>query len=309
MVCTMVGRRSPGRGGAFTLIELLVVIAIIAVLAAILFPVFAQAREKARAITCISNEKQMGLGFMMYVQDYDETYPMQEYDLTACDDSTGVLWTSFIYPYIKNGDRSRMGGDVSGLANTEITWGMSGIYMCPSFPLPSQGTPYGVNISIMPAGYISNDCGQQLTPPATLAQIPNPSDSVLVAELGVNDGVGTYAIFDPEEDYWASWMGHGPDYLDYTHYDLGGINGGSAAAVAGGGTGGDCDANAAMIASNAYDYPGCGMFPRYRHLNTSNFVFCEGHAKAFVRSRLSWYKNIYVQGRYEETEPWMGPPY
>src|SRR5690349_4121179 len=57
----------------FTLIELLVVIAIIAILAAILFPVFAQAREKARQTTCLSNTKQMGLGLMMYAQDYDET--------------------------------------------------------------------------------------------------------------------------------------------------------------------------------------------------------------------------------------------
>jgi prepilin-type N-terminal cleavage/methylation domain-containing protein/prepilin-type processing-associated H-X9-DG protein len=60
---------------AFTLIELLVVIAIIAILAAILFPVFAQAREKARAITCVSNLKQQGLAALMYAQDYDETLP------------------------------------------------------------------------------------------------------------------------------------------------------------------------------------------------------------------------------------------
>src|SRR5580704_9580530 len=64
-------RRVAGNG--FTLIELLVVIAIIAILAAILFPVFAQAREKARAISCLSNTKQMGLAAIMYTQDYDET--------------------------------------------------------------------------------------------------------------------------------------------------------------------------------------------------------------------------------------------
>src|SRR5881275_376122 len=62
---------------AFTLIELLVVIAIIAILAAILFPVFAQAREKARQVSCLSNIKQINLGWQMYMQDYDETWPFR----------------------------------------------------------------------------------------------------------------------------------------------------------------------------------------------------------------------------------------
>src|SRR5436305_14577281 len=76
MVTSRVSRR-PRRHwrGGFTLIELLVVIAIIAILAAILFPVFAQAREKARAATCVSNLKQVGNAMMMYVQDYDERLP------------------------------------------------------------------------------------------------------------------------------------------------------------------------------------------------------------------------------------------
>jgi len=69
----------------FTLIELLVVIAIIAILAAILFPVFAQARDKARQASCLSNCKQMGTAWMMYTQDYDETFPSSQ-PLNVWDD-------------------------------------------------------------------------------------------------------------------------------------------------------------------------------------------------------------------------------
>ena len=82
---------------AFTLIELLVVIAIIAILAAILFPVFAQVREKARQTACISNMKQIGLGVTQYVQDNDETYPM----VSFCNDSQTPLMAG-VDPYVKN---------------------------------------------------------------------------------------------------------------------------------------------------------------------------------------------------------------
>jgi len=85
-----------GRRG-FTLIELLVVIAIIAILAAILFPVFAQAREKARQVSCLSNMKQLGLGYMQYVQDYDETYI---FSVRWGDPGQG--WAGHLYPYVKS---------------------------------------------------------------------------------------------------------------------------------------------------------------------------------------------------------------
>jgi prepilin-type N-terminal cleavage/methylation domain-containing protein/prepilin-type processing-associated H-X9-DG protein len=82
----------------FTLIELLVVIAIIAILAAILFPVFAKAREKARQTACLSNCKQIGLGMLGYIQDYDETLPHLYKDIAG----TRYWWFNDIQPYIKN---------------------------------------------------------------------------------------------------------------------------------------------------------------------------------------------------------------
>src|SRR5580765_4262996 len=107
----------------FTLIELLVVIAIIAILAAILFPVFAQAREKARQTSCLSNQKQIGTGIMMYVQDFDETYPLSQY-FTGGATGAGaqVSWQAAVYPYIKN-DRAG-----SGPGGTLQAWGESGVF-------------------------------------------------------------------------------------------------------------------------------------------------------------------------------------
>src|SRR5689334_10435246 len=103
-------RRNPmrwTRNNAFTLIELLVVIAIIAILAAILFPVFAQAREKARSISCLSNTKQIGTAVAMYVQDYDETYCFSDdfgnpiYNIPGSPiQGCCKYWGDYLAPYI-----------------------------------------------------------------------------------------------------------------------------------------------------------------------------------------------------------------
>lgn len=106
----------------FTLIELLVVIAIIAILAAILFPVFATAREKARQTACLSNMKQLGLGFSQYTQDYDELFPPRSYNV-----SPFTSWPDIILPYTKSKALVRCPDDqnttVSGNVSYPVSYG------------------------------------------------------------------------------------------------------------------------------------------------------------------------------------------
>src|SRR3954468_5235423 len=93
-------KETPMRTRGFTLLELLVVIAIIAILAAILFPVFAKARESARRSTCLSNTRQLGTAILMYAQDYDEILAPPSVGTCQTADSFG--WGDLIQPYAKN---------------------------------------------------------------------------------------------------------------------------------------------------------------------------------------------------------------
>lgn len=145
----------------FTLIELLVVIAIIAILAAILFPVFARAREKARQTSCLSNVKQISLGIIMYAQDFDETMvrdAVAVYDFTAPDGtpihivpSAAMLWMYLTYPYVKNAQ----------------------IYNCPSYRERWSTSSYDASCGYGKNTYLSN---------VEVASIDQPAMTVLVMD-------------------------------------------------------------------------------------------------------------------------------
>ena len=149
--------RGAGRAG-FTLIELLVVIAIIAILAAILFPVFAQAREAARRSACTSNMKQVATGVMMYVQDYDERLPFQgnpanqRADIANYATSLFPVWINATMPYVKN----------------------SGVWWCPSAVKHASAGPTAVSDSNY--WYNGQASGK------ALAAVDRPADSILFVE-------------------------------------------------------------------------------------------------------------------------------
>jgi prepilin-type N-terminal cleavage/methylation domain-containing protein/prepilin-type processing-associated H-X9-DG protein len=187
----------------FTLIELLVVIAIIAILAAILFPVFAQAREKARQATCLSNNKQIALGVMMYTQDYDETLPLGAYD--TLPNVPVTMWYDVIEPYVKSGAK----GIFTPLTSAGRT--NAPFWICPSFankavPM-APGDPVPATFPIadfFPSqSYMSNSnfmpffFGQLAAlgwfpgQPTSLAKFEAPAQVVLTAEgLGYILGTG-----------------------------------------------------------------------------------------------------------------------
>jgi prepilin-type N-terminal cleavage/methylation domain-containing protein/prepilin-type processing-associated H-X9-DG protein len=249
---------------AFTLIELLVVIAIIAILAAILFPVFAQAREKARSISCLSNCKQIGLASSMYVQDYDESFPNEPFTATSDFGPFHTLpdgrayqgwawWPLVFYPYIKN----------------------LGVYTCPSDPNPKSdwaddgsnplvGTQGGWGKPI-PMSYIENGEIYDNSAPFSLGGVNFPADTYWIADGNGQIPFGFYG--SPEPDPGVFQLGW------FNRMRLSN----------------DC-AGIQYSNGEAMLTPGTNVDSCLRHMGGNNMVYLDGHAKWIRWSALSTIK-------------------
>lgn len=180
MQITPANKRIPRLG--FTLIELLVVIAIIAILAAILFPVFARARENARRASCQSNLKQLGLGIMQYVQDYDERYPayVRQYGITYQNNGVNMpylVWQLQVQPYLKSRQIFACPSNTNGL----IQGTSPGVFdIRPDYSGNSIGTsPYPwLGSTSLGQGIFGGD----LSPGLSLADVPNSAGTIMVLE-------------------------------------------------------------------------------------------------------------------------------
>jgi prepilin-type N-terminal cleavage/methylation domain-containing protein/prepilin-type processing-associated H-X9-DG protein len=156
-ICKRGAKACAGRG--FTLIELLVVIAIIVILAAILFPVFAQAREKARQTECLSNEKQLGIALLIYMQDSDDRmfyragwhYSRSGYIPTT----SGIRWWNMLMPYVQS----------------------TGVWECPSDTGPTL-SPNAEGLNVISRSYIAVCMAESLID----AQISDPDDTLVITE-------------------------------------------------------------------------------------------------------------------------------
>ena len=246
----------------FTLIELLVVIAIITILAAILFPVFAQAREKARQATCVSNLKQIGLGVMMYTDDYDETYPPSYGDWLG--DFSG-----FVEPYIKSGV----------LTNAANKNGKRTMFQCPSSPVNLGGTTnndvyryknsiYCGNVDVMPV--ILTNSNYQEGSIKTTGSLTKPADIYLLMDGG---NCGGYMR--------ANQLGQGGD-VNWARY-LPGY--GDATGVA-------CPDSISMYKKD---------FNSGRHNGMVNVTFADGHVKS-LKPRVIAEESFKATGLYGYTK-------
>lgn len=270
---------------AFTLIELLVVIAIIAILAAILFPVFAQAKVAAKKTQALSSVKQLGLSSIMYAGDYDDHFAQSE----AGDGSDN--WATATFPYIKNGDQ---GTSASG---QKVSFGASGIFRSPGNPraevkgVNSEGAfSFGAHQSLYVTNY-GHDASQGAPNPGVpYSIVDSVADKIALMEKGTNNaGAGwNYPWFHPWQQMWiGAIIGTGTD----TAPERDGVE------VYTPGTSvyspvfdSDCSASSA----GAWE---CAAHPRYRYNENTVAVFVDGHASSIKKRGVKWFKNIWIDRR------------
>jgi len=254
-----------GKKTGFTLIELLVVIAIIAILAAILFPVFAQAREKARQTSCLSNEKQLGLAVMQYVSDYDGQFPCGTHAYWG-GTTTGQGWAGQVYPYVKATAVFQCPDDLNQVTTA------SGLQLYP--------VSYSYNANIPGGGpcpvYCSNSGG-------ALSALTAPAMTVLFDEMiGFNvcvtdslEGFGTLAantVWSPTDAGYGVLESNAtlaPKYCTTSNLN------GCWTYVTG-------MYNGMCCGRNVY-FTGNGV-----HTSAANFAYADGHVKSARATNISW---------------------
>jgi len=251
----------------FTLIEILVVIAIIAILAAILFPVFARARENARRSSCQSNLKQIGLGMLQYSQDYDETSPNASMGSTVPANTfprsaTSWRWEDSVFPYVKSEQLFNCPSDTFLAQATAPTTGSTNDVRSFRYIYLQPGTAPAANTSLSLGSYMINavyddSATDAYTGPAAasttaapVARIPawaNPAGTVWVTDGNQSQYIGSW-LDRPYYRWGCSTSFYGksvPDNLGRPAIDVGTWKSGVA-----------------------------------RHLETINTLFCDGHVKA-----------------------------